>query len=51
MFAGVYVIFSVYSAVNDLGEYFDDVINGTNKPVLVTGIGFRLFGKGNEGRC
>ena len=40
MFAGVYVTFSVYSAVNDLGEYFDNVINETNKSVLVTALGF-----------
>ena len=45
MCAGVYVTFSVYSAVNDLGEYFDDVINESNKPVLVTGIGSRLVYK------
>ena len=50
MFAGVYVSFYVYSAVIDLGEYFDDVINKTNKPVFHTGIGSRLFGWGNEGR-
>ena len=37
MFAGVYVTVSVYCAVNDFAEYFDDVINETNKPVLVTG--------------
>ena len=43
MFAGVYVTFSVYSAMTDLGEYFDDVINDTNKPILVTGNGFSLL--------
>ena len=37
MFDGVYVTFSVYSAVNDLGEYFDNVINETNKLVLALG--------------
>ena len=42
MFAGVYVTFSVYSTVNDLGEYFEDVINETNKPVFLTGVGSRL---------